>query len=85
MRRLPRVEVEWRDSCSRGMWDSIEGHRKRNGVGPILSIGYLLQKTKQVVQLAQSHSVANDDVTDTITIPSENVVRMKRITGGLTR
>ena len=81
-RRLPRVEVEWHDSVSRGGWDTKDAHRKRNAIGPMFSIGYLLTKSRRVVQLAQSESTMNGDVNDTITIPRVAVVRIKSLTGG---
>lgn len=76
-----RVEVEWRDSASRGGWDSPGAHRARRGVGPCRSLGYLLTMDKDVVQLAQSQSAMTGDVTDTVTIPRENVIRIKRLRG----
>jgi hypothetical protein len=76
-----RVEVEWRDSASRGGWDSVGNHRQRRQVGPCRSIGYLLTQDKDVVQLAQSMSSMTQDVNDTVTIPRENVIRMKRLDG----
>ena len=74
-----RVEVTWRDSCSRDGWDSVDRHRQRRGVGPILSIGYLLAKDKGVIQLAQSQSVMNGEVACTLTIPRECVVHVRRV------
>jgi len=76
-----RVEVEWRDSMSRGGWESAASHRSQRAVGPIRSIGFLLQSDKDVVQLAQSMSGLTGHVTDTITIPRENVVRMRKVRG----
>lgn len=76
-----RVEVEWRDSASRGTWDTLAEHRLRRGVGPCRSLGYLLTLDDDVVQLAQSQSAMTGMVSDTITIPRENVVRMKRLRG----
>ncbi len=74
-----RVEVTWRDSASRGGWDPVEYHRKQCGVGPVYSVGYLLQATKRVVQLAQSQSAMSGHVTDTITIPRENVIKLRTL------
>jgi hypothetical protein len=76
-----RVEVEWRDSMSRGGWDTPEAHREKRGVGPIRSIGFLLQADKDIVQLAQSMSAVAGHVSDTITIPRENVVKMRTVRG----
>ena len=77
--RRRRVEVKWRDSASRGGWEPVEDHQKRCGVGPVYSVGYLLQATKRVVQLAQSQSAMSGHVTDTITIPRENVIKLRTL------
>lgn len=77
-----RLEIEWRDSHSRGGWDSVKNHRAQRGVGPQRSIGYLLTKDKDVIQLAQSMATSGN-VTDTITIPRENVTRITRLSGGI--
>ncbi len=74
-----RVEVKWRDSASRGGWDEISAHRERREVGPVLSVGYLLSKDKDVVQLAQSQSLMTGQVTDTVTIPRENVIYIRKL------
>lgn len=74
-----KVEVTWRDSTSRGGWDTVASHRKRCDVGPCYSVGYLLTKNKDVVQLAQSQSSTNQDVNDTITIPREAIQKIRRL------
>ncbi len=74
-----RVEVEWRDSASRGGWGSIEHHQQDRKVGPIRSIGYLLSMDEDVIQLYQSMSMNGGQVTDIITIPKENVVWTRRL------
>jgi len=74
-----KVEVEWRDSASRGGWQSVEEERGRCAVGPIRSLGYLLTSNKKVVQITQSMSGMTGDVADTITIPRENVIRIKHV------
>ncbi len=76
-----RVEVEWRDSCARGGWDTTAEHQGKRGVGPCRSIGFLLQADKDVIQLAQSMSAMTGHVSDTITIPRENVVKMRTVRG----
>ena len=63
---------------SRGGWDTVEAHQKQDGVGPMRSIGYLLKKTKDVVQLAQSMD-SHTKVSDTITIPREAVTHIREI------
>lgn len=74
-----RVEVTWRDSAARGSWRSVEEHRSLRGVGPIRSIGYLLTHDKDVVQIAQSQSAMTGECSDTVTIPRENVTKIKRL------
>lgn len=74
-----RIEVEWRDSHSHQGWDTTEGHRGNASVGPMRSIGYVLAKDRHIIQLAQSMSAITGHVADTITIPRENVIRMRRI------
>lgn len=77
-----RVEVEWRDSASQGGWRSVKEQREQRGVGPMRSVGYVLIHDQDVVQLAQSMSGMTGHVSDTITIPRENITRMKTLTGG---
>lgn len=74
-----RVEVDWRDSASRGGWDTVEHHRAYSKVGPMRSIGYLLKKDKDVIQLAQSMSSLTEHVADTVTIPRENITRIRTV------
>lgn len=79
-----RVEVEWRDSASSGQWGSKKQYRKRReSVGPVRSIGYLLTHDKDVVQLVQSQSLGTRDITDAITIPRECVTKIRKLKGGL--
>lgn len=74
-----RVEVEWRDSASRGGWRTPDDYKRANAVGPIRSMGYLLTQTKDIVQVAQTQSAMNGDISDVMTIPRENVLRIKRL------
>jgi hypothetical protein len=76
------VEVEWRDSCSHGGWNTVENHRKRCAVGPCRSIGYIMSDADRMLTLAQSQSAVNQDVTDIIAIPREAVVKIRRLKGG---
>ena len=72
-------EVYWRDSCSNGGWRSVEAHRADCQVGPMRSIGYLLRKDTDVVQLVQSMSGETQHIADIITIPRENVTAIKKL------
>ncbi len=75
-----RVEVQWRDSAQSGRgWDDVRVHRRDNGIGPIRSIGYLLSKNRDVVQLSQSISSMTGHTTAVITIPRENVPHIRRL------
>lgn len=76
-----RVEVEWRDSQSMGRWDTADSYRSRRHLGPIRSIGYLLDLSDDCVSLIQSQSIGNGDVADCITIPREAVTRIRRVRG----
>lgn len=73
------VEVEWRDSHSRGRWGTVDDYKRDVRIGPIRSIGYVLNLDDDVVQLAQTQSSVNGDVLDSITIPREAVRKIRRV------
>lgn len=78
-----RVEVEWRDSHAMGGWHTPENYLKDRHIGPCRSIGYVLRADDRMVTLIQSQGKTSGAVADSITIPKENIIRMKRVSGGL--
>ncbi len=70
--------VEWRDSSSRGQWDSVDEYKRGSHLGPIQSVGFVLESTKDRLILIQSQSSHTWHICDSITIPAEAIVR-KRI------
>lgn len=78
-----KLEIEWRDSHTRGSWASPENYREHQLVGPCRSIGYVLDHEGDVVTLLQNLSAASGNVADSITIPKECILRQARVTGGL--
>lgn len=76
------VRVEWEDSASRGSWRSAdtEAARPRSTLR-IVSVGYLLRKTKREIVLFQSHD-DEDKISDTVAIPMGCVHRIRKFKEG---
>lgn len=72
-------EVYWRDSCSSGGWKTLAEYRTDDKVGPMRSVGYLTKKDKHVVQLVQNMSSGTQHVADSMTIPRECVIVIKKL------
>jgi hypothetical protein len=73
------VEVDWRDSASRGRWDTLDNYKKEV---PALcrSAGYMIVKNTRVVILLQTQSINTlNDALDAITIPRGCITRIRKL------
>lgn len=75
-----RVEVTWRDSINQGGWDSAAAVRK-HGITPTTCVttGYLLEKDRERVVLAQSLSEQTNEVGNLVAIPRFAVMSIRRL------
>ena len=77
MRKLPIVEVEWKDANAGGGWRSREEYEKQRP-SACRTAGYLLVRNRQHVIIIQSQD--NKGVADSITIPRSEITSIKRLT-----
>ncbi len=57
MKRYKKLEVTWLDAGSVDGWDTLRSHKKRamhDFNCPVVTVGYLVKKTKRVLLVAQS-------------------------------
>ena len=76
-RKLPIVEVEWRDSVSRGRWSTREDYSKETPAN-CTSVGYLLKSDREKVIIVQS-TEEKSYVLDSITIPRSCVQAIRKL------
>ena len=74
--KIKIVEIEWIDSCSSRGWASKEHHIGDFSVSSCRSTGYVIEKTKDIITLAQSLGDDTKNIADTISIP---LVAVKKI------
>ena len=68
--------VEWFDACFRGGWkDSSHTFCTL----PVISLGFLVENTKDSITLLQTKQVDEIYFSDSITIPKTWVIKMKAI------
>jgi hypothetical protein len=76
-KKLPLVSVTWMDACTHvgwKSWDYLEGA----GLTEIITIGYLLPYTKDIVKVAPSIGEGGE-MGDTWMIPRAWVKKVKRV------
>jgi hypothetical protein len=74
-----RVEVEFEDACASGSWRQMADHRKDDHPSRCRSIGYLLEKTRTYVTVAQSQARETQNVSDTMSIPRGAIVAIRKL------
>lgn len=74
------VEVTWRDSASRGKWDTLEEYSKHEPC-PCRTVGYLLKQDKRFTVIVQSQHTGGL-VADSIAIPTACITRLRRLKVG---
>ena len=74
-----RVEVEWVDSAHCGGWASIDHKRRIQGVVTCRTVGYVLERTPEVLKLVMSQSNDAQDVADGMSIPRSVIKRVRRL------
>ena len=67
-RALPRVEVEWVDSCGDSGWRSVKKERAENLSLRCATVGYLLEERRGYVKIVQSLS-AHESTDNPLAIP----------------
>jgi hypothetical protein len=80
MKKFRRVEVEWVDAASdRTGWQPIAGEHAAKPVRVVIhTIGYVIVRNAEHIQLAQSVSEDGDQSAERITIPAGVIVRVRR-------
>lgn len=73
------VFVQWLDSTHGAGWNSISGHRSSCHLGPMLTIGFVVQETETHMLLAQSQSLPEEDCANTIAIPKVSIISVTKI------
>jgi hypothetical protein len=73
------VEVEWSDAITHGAWDSRDAHIKAARTRPLRTVGYLVQKNRTSVTVAQSMSSVTQHIADTMTIPRGEVRKIRHL------
>jgi hypothetical protein len=73
------VFVQWIDSTHGGGWNSISTHRSSCHLGPMVSIGFVVQETETHLLLAQSQSVPEEDCANTLAIPKVAITHIEVI------
>lgn len=76
-----RVEVEWIDSCTNGVWAPPSYHITESKPTTCRSIGYILVEDTKKIVVAQSMSLNTGNICDTMSIPRVAVLKIKRIKG----
>jgi len=79
--KLTPVEVEWLDSCVDSGWHAHDAAFVRAAPTQCTSVGYLIERTKAQLVLAQSVTATDDgdQIADVLTIPASVVKRVRRL------
>lgn len=80
LRRLPKVEIKWRDASSDGGWRGLAETRACK-TSEMLTVGRLTKNSSREVQVAQSVS-EHGRLSDTMTIPKGWILGMRYLRGG---
>ena len=78
MKKVRFVRVDWIDSVTNGGWSAANSVSTGAEPTHIVSGGFLLEKNKRRVVIAQSLSESTQEVCNLLTIPRGNVVRIRR-------
>jgi hypothetical protein len=71
------VEIWWHDSCTHsGGWASPEDYKKSITVGPLRSVGYVLQADETSISLTQSQSGFMSQISGVLAVPTSEIVRI---------
>lgn len=80
MKRVHPVSVRWIDSTMNGHWHAASAvGAALDPTATIASVGYLLEKTRKHIVLAQSLSEGSQEVGNLLSIPRFAVVSIKRL------
>ena len=77
--KLPLVEVEWVDACSKAGWRPRKEYIEQ-AIVPCRTAGYLVASNRKQVVVVQSLSDTSGHVTDGIVIPRVSVKKIRRLT-----
>jgi hypothetical protein len=76
--KLPiKMEIEWVDSCSSKGWGTRDYHIKDYAESHCRTIGYLVERTKKAISLAQSLSDDTKNLADVMSIPVVSIKKVK--------
>lgn len=70
--------VEWEDCCSYGRWTDLDVMRTVES-SQCVSVGFLIEKTKEKIVLSLNYDARKGDVSDTIIIPRSLVKSCRRL------
>ena len=76
-RTMPRVEITWLDACVSGGWKNIETCQREESLIECVAVGLLTRRDAKEIQIVQQASP--DKVSDSLTIPTSCVKRMRRL------
>ena len=74
---LIKMEIEWIDSFSSKGWGPKSEHIKGFDHAKCRTVGYLIERTKKSISLAQSLSDITRNISDVMTIPTVAITKIK--------
>jgi len=78
-KRVP-VEIHWIDACSdREGWHVMDAPQAQPSKQEIFTIGYILQRTDEYIQVAQSVDAEGHMSAERITIPAGCVLKVRKL------
>ncbi|KKK51886.1 hypothetical protein LCGC14_3110480 [marine sediment metagenome] len=78
MKKNTLIEIEWEDIVSDSAW-LIEEVAVKEPLTQCKSVGYFLNKTKEVIRLSSSIQLGKDSERDVIVIPLGVVKKIRRL------
>jgi len=79
MKQLKRMEIVWRDTSSRKGWaDDQDVEEKINEADYVMTLGYLIKKTKHKIILTTGHSCWGTYM-DIVAIPKCSIIAMSEL------
>lgn len=76
---LSMLEIEWVDSCSSKGWGSRDYHIKDFAESHCRTVGYLIERSKTSMSLAQSISDDTKNLADVMSIPTVAIKKVRRL------
>jgi hypothetical protein len=71
------AEIWWNDSMSHTAgWAPVQYYRDHQCIGPLRSVGYILNATEKSISLVQNQAAPSGHISQAIEIPTSEVVRI---------